>query len=212
MCPQLALAVIVFLVSVIFFKGIEHQNTPADENIGNKLFNSKIQTLLKFLVCQYFTTFHVHHKGLLGRRIMADDRMSSLKVQRSSPFSALFCQMVDCETHTFRDGIFNIFEGIDDNIPTHVMGFRDIQGILWERLNIIRESYGLTRLAQYRNYENILLPGDVNPILCSFESPTMDELTLAAYELVVRRKDGDYLFLYRSVHKTAVQFVTVTKH
>ncbi|PWA57456.1 DNA damage-binding protein 1 [Artemisia annua] len=51
--------------------------------------------------------------------------------------------------------------GIDDNIPTHVMGLRDIQEILWERLNIIRESYGLTRLAQYRNYENILLPGDV---------------------------------------------------
>ncbi|PWA45786.1 WD40 repeat-containing protein [Artemisia annua] len=47
---------------------------------------------------------------------------------------------------------------IDDNIPTHVMGLRDIQGILWERLNVIRESYGLTRLAQYRNYENILLP------------------------------------------------------
>lgn len=37
---------------------------------------------------------------------------------------------------------------------------KDIQGIPWERLNITRESYRLTRLEQYRNYENIPLSGE----------------------------------------------------
>lgn len=37
---------------------------------------------------------------------------------------------------------------------------KDIQGIPWDRLNITRESYRLTRLEQYRNYENIPLSGD----------------------------------------------------
>ncbi|KAM7465494.1 hypothetical protein LguiB_013056 [Lonicera macranthoides] len=36
---------------------------------------------------------------------------------------------------------------------------KDIQGIPWERLNITRQSYRLTRLEQYRNYENIPLSG-----------------------------------------------------
>ena len=31
----------------------------------------------------------------------------------------------------------------------------DIQGIPWDRLNITREKYRLTRLEQYKNYENI---------------------------------------------------------
>lgn len=31
----------------------------------------------------------------------------------------------------------------------------DIQGIPWDRLNISREKYRLTRLEQYKNYENI---------------------------------------------------------
>ncbi|PKI48009.1 hypothetical protein CRG98_031602, partial [Punica granatum] len=36
---------------------------------------------------------------------------------------------------------------------------KDIQGILWERLNITREKYRLTRLEQYKNYENIPASG-----------------------------------------------------
>jgi hypothetical protein len=36
---------------------------------------------------------------------------------------------------------------------------QDIQGIPWERLNITREKYRLTRLEQYKNYENIPLSG-----------------------------------------------------
>lgn len=37
---------------------------------------------------------------------------------------------------------------------------KDIQGIPWEMLNITRESYRLTRLDQYRNFENILTSGE----------------------------------------------------
>uniref|UniRef100_A0A803Q5U3 Uncharacterized protein n=1 Tax=Cannabis sativa TaxID=3483 RepID=A0A803Q5U3_CANSA len=37
---------------------------------------------------------------------------------------------------------------------------KDIQGIPWDRLNITREKYRLTRLEQYRNYENIPLSGE----------------------------------------------------
>ncbi|KAG8375961.1 hypothetical protein BUALT_Bualt09G0013600 [Buddleja alternifolia] len=37
---------------------------------------------------------------------------------------------------------------------------KDIQGIPWDRLNIRRESYRLTRLEQYRNYENMPSSGE----------------------------------------------------
>ncbi|XP_022733334.1 uncharacterized WD repeat-containing protein C2A9.03-like isoform X2 [Durio zibethinus] len=37
---------------------------------------------------------------------------------------------------------------------------KDIQGIPWERLNITREKYRLTRLEQYKNYENIPSSGE----------------------------------------------------
>ncbi|XP_038708805.1 uncharacterized WD repeat-containing protein C2A9.03-like [Tripterygium wilfordii] len=37
---------------------------------------------------------------------------------------------------------------------------KDIQGIPWERLNITREEYRLTRLEQYKNYENIPSSGE----------------------------------------------------
>lgn len=37
---------------------------------------------------------------------------------------------------------------------------KDIQGIPWDRLNITREKYRLTRLEQYRNYENIPASGE----------------------------------------------------
>lgn len=37
---------------------------------------------------------------------------------------------------------------------------KDIQGIPWDRLNITREKYRLTRLEQYKNYENIPTSGE----------------------------------------------------
>lgn len=37
---------------------------------------------------------------------------------------------------------------------------KDIQGIPWDRLNITREKYRLTRLEQYKNYENVPTSGD----------------------------------------------------
>lgn len=45
---------------------------------------------------------------------------------------------------------------------------KDIQGIQWDRLNITRERYRLTRLEQYRNYENIPSSGEaVDKVLIS---------------------------------------------
>lgn len=37
---------------------------------------------------------------------------------------------------------------------------KDIQGIPWNRLNITRENYRVTRLEQYKNYENVPSSGD----------------------------------------------------
>lgn len=37
---------------------------------------------------------------------------------------------------------------------------KDIQGIPWERLSISREKYRLTRLSQYKNYENVPNSGE----------------------------------------------------
>ena len=45
---------------------------------------------------------------------------------------------------------------------------KDIQGIPWESLNISRERYRLTRLEQYRNFENILKSGDAVDKVFSF--------------------------------------------
>jgi len=39
---------------------------------------------------------------------------------------------------------------------------KDIQGILWDKINVTRESYRQTRLEQYKNYENIPLSGDMS--------------------------------------------------
>ena len=45
---------------------------------------------------------------------------------------------------------------------------KDIQGIPWERLNITREKYRLTRLEQYKNYENIPSSGEAVDKVCFF--------------------------------------------
>lgn len=46
---------------------------------------------------------------------------------------------------------------------------KDIQGIPWDRLNITRDKYRLTRLEQYRNYENVPLSGEsVDKVSCLF--------------------------------------------
>ena len=43
---------------------------------------------------------------------------------------------------------------------------KDIQGIPWDRLNITREKYRLTRLEQYKNYENVPTSGDFIDKVC----------------------------------------------
>ncbi|KAK4373867.1 hypothetical protein RND71_004544 [Anisodus tanguticus] len=52
-----------------------------------------------------------------------------------------------------------VTEGTDTSASQARKG-KDIQGIPWERLNITRQSYRLTRLEQYRNYENIPFSGE----------------------------------------------------
>lgn len=49
---------------------------------------------------------------------------------------------------------------VTDTSSSQARKGKDIQGIPWERLNITRDKYRLTRLEQYRNYENIPLSGE----------------------------------------------------
>lgn len=44
---------------------------------------------------------------------------------------------------------------------------KDVQGIPWDRLNITRQSIRVTRLEQYRNYENIPLSGESVDKVCT---------------------------------------------
>jgi len=43
---------------------------------------------------------------------------------------------------------------------------KDIQGIPWDRLSITREKYRMTRLEQYRNYENVPSSGESMDKVC----------------------------------------------
>ncbi|MCL7047780.1 hypothetical protein MKW94_008482 [Papaver nudicaule] len=43
---------------------------------------------------------------------------------------------------------------------------KDIQGISWERLNLVREEYRKTRMQRYKNYENIPSSGEVSTQMC----------------------------------------------
>ncbi|XP_059632836.1 uncharacterized WD repeat-containing protein C2A9.03-like [Cornus florida] len=55
---------------------------------------------------------------------------------------------------------YDMLTKVTDTSSAQARKGKDIQGIPWERLNITRESYRLTRLEQYRNYENIPLSGE----------------------------------------------------
>ncbi|XP_050141871.1 uncharacterized WD repeat-containing protein C2A9.03-like isoform X3 [Malus sylvestris] len=56
--------------------------------------------------------------------------------------------------------MFEQLTKVSDTSSAQARKGKDIQGIPWERLNITREKYRLTRLEQYRNYENIPLSGE----------------------------------------------------
>lgn len=49
---------------------------------------------------------------------------------------------------------------VTDTSASQARKGKDIQGIPWERLNITKGSYRLTRLEQYRNYESIPSSGE----------------------------------------------------
>lgn len=55
---------------------------------------------------------------------------------------------------------YEMLTKVTDTSAAQARKGKDIQGIPWERLNISRERYRLTRLEQYRNFENIVTSGD----------------------------------------------------
>lgn len=56
--------------------------------------------------------------------------------------------------------VFEQLMKVTDTSAAQARNGKDIQGIPWDRLNIKRESYRLTRLEQYKNYENLPSSGD----------------------------------------------------
>ncbi|KAL1535250.1 hypothetical protein AAHA92_31330 [Salvia divinorum] len=65
---------------------------------------------------------------------------------------------MDEESHTADDANLDEYEmmmKVADTSSSQAREGKDIQGIPWNILNITRESYRLTRLEQYRNYENL---------------------------------------------------------
>jgi hypothetical protein len=55
---------------------------------------------------------------------------------------------------------YEMLTKVTDTSAAQARKGKDIQGIPWEILNITRQSYRLTRLEQYRNFENILTTGE----------------------------------------------------
>ncbi|WCJ27515.1 Transducin/WD40 repeat-like superfamily protein [Euphorbia peplus] len=63
------------------------------------------------------------------------------------------------EVEEEEDDEYEMLTKVTDTSSAQARKGKDIQGIPWERLNITREKYRLTRLEQYKNYENIPLSG-----------------------------------------------------
>ncbi|KAK4776440.1 hypothetical protein SAY86_005128 [Trapa natans] len=54
---------------------------------------------------------------------------------------------------------YEVLTKVTDTSAAQARGGKDVQGIPWERLNITREKYRLTRLEHYKNYESIPASG-----------------------------------------------------
>ncbi|KAL9244275.1 hypothetical protein vseg_018071 [Gypsophila vaccaria] len=62
-------------------------------------------------------------------------------------------------SRSLRGHYFGQLTKVTDDSAANARQGQDIQGIPWDRLNITREKYMLTRLEQYKNYENVLSSG-----------------------------------------------------
>lgn len=76
-----------------------------------------------------------------------------------------FIDEVDGEFYARDDGNigmeeYDLLSKVTDTSAASARRGKDIQGIPWDRLNITREKYRLTRLEQYKNYENIPTSGE----------------------------------------------------
>ncbi|GMY32145.1 uncharacterized WD repeat-containing protein C2A9.03-like [Fagus crenata] len=87
---------------------------------------------------------------------------------------------------------YDMLTKVTDTTAAQARKGKDIQGIPWDRLNITREKYRLTRLEQYRNYENVPSSGE-----------SMDK------ECKPTQKGGNYFDFFhntRSVKPTILHF------
>ncbi|XP_062108074.1 uncharacterized protein LOC133818958 isoform X2 [Humulus lupulus] len=75
---------------------------------------------------------------------------------------ANFLDEMDEENHGQDENLdeYDVLTKVTDTSSAQARKGKDIQGIHWDRLHITREKYRLTRLEQYRNYENIPLSGE----------------------------------------------------
>ncbi|XP_074276158.1 putative WD repeat-containing protein C2A9.03 [Silene latifolia] len=55
---------------------------------------------------------------------------------------------------------YDLLTKVTDTSAANARQGKDIQGIRWDRLNITRDKYRLTRLEQYKNYENVPTSGE----------------------------------------------------
>ncbi|CAO2822410.1 unnamed protein product [Amaranthus hypochondriacus] len=81
------------------------------------------------------------------------------------PDVADFIEDVDGEFFARDDGNIGVDESdllteVTDTSAASARRGKDIQGYPWDKLNITREKYRLTRLEQYKNYENVPTSGD----------------------------------------------------
>ncbi|KAK9725864.1 hypothetical protein RND81_05G174700 [Saponaria officinalis] len=118
---------------------------------------------------------------------MSDDQIVEFEYMADEQDVFDFVYEMDGDYH-HRDGgdmqmdEFDALTKVTDTSAASARQGKDIQGIPWYRLNITREKYRITRLEQYKNYENVLASGE-----------TVDK------EWTSKEKGGNYFdFFYNS--------------
>ncbi|XP_078440006.1 putative WD repeat-containing protein C2A9.03 [Wolffia australiana] len=94
---------------------------------------------------------------------MAEDyEMAGVEGDMDDHFHDRFIEDSDSDIDEYTQGS----PRITDTSSAQARKGKDIQGIPWDRLSITREKYRQTRLAQYRNYENIPSSGEKSEKEC----------------------------------------------
>ncbi|KAK8940845.1 hypothetical protein KSP39_PZI010403 [Platanthera zijinensis] len=90
----------------------------------------------------------------IGDRGGVDDEDDTIYIRRMT-----YLESDDEELHQYNDLM-------TDTTAAQARNGKDIQGLLWDRLNITRDQYRQTRLEQYKNYENISNSGEASKKGC----------------------------------------------